>query len=89
MAEIPREVFRQMLTLLSKTSFYDLPLTERGAWLPSDVRHAVANGWVVVDGANAGMFGQPVQITEAGRLALASMPYPPFVPAVRLRRPTT
>jgi hypothetical protein len=78
MAQIPREVFRQMLTMLSTTSFHDLPLTERGAWLPSDVREAIGNGWVVPDGPDAGMFGQPVQITEEGRLALARMPYPPF-----------
>jgi hypothetical protein len=77
MAEPPREVFREMLTALSKTQFHDLPLTERGGWLPADVREALANGWVVGDGTAAGMFGQPVQITEAGRQALASMPYPP------------
>jgi hypothetical protein len=78
MADIPREELRQMLTVLSTTSFHDLPLTERGSWLPRDVKEAIANGWVVTDGADAGMFGQPVQITEAGRLALTRMPYPPF-----------
>lgn len=77
MAEVPREVLRQMLTALSTTPFRDLPLSERGAWLPSDVREAIVNGWVVADGADEGMFGQPVHITEAGRQALASMPYPP------------
>jgi hypothetical protein len=78
MADIPREVFRQMLTTLSTTSFHDLPLSERGSWLPSDVREAISHGWVVPDGPDAGMFGQPVQITEEGRLALTRMPYPPF-----------
>ena len=51
MVEIPREVFRQMLTALSTTPYHDLPLAERGSWLPTDVREAIANGWVVVDGA--------------------------------------
>jgi hypothetical protein len=60
MADIPREVFRQMLTMLSTTSFHELPLSERGAWLPSDVREAISHGWVVTDGPDAGMFGQPV-----------------------------
>jgi hypothetical protein len=78
MAEVPREVFRSMLTALSKTPYHDLPLTDRGSWLPGDVREAIAQGWVVVDGPDAGMFGKPVQITEEGRLALARMPYPPF-----------
>jgi len=78
MAEVPREVFRAMLTALSKTSYQDLPLTERGSWLPADVREAIVNGWVVIDGPSEGMFGQPVKITEAGRSALAMMPYPPF-----------
>ncbi len=77
MADVPREVFREMLTSLSTTKYQDLPLTTRGAWLPADVREAVAKGWVVADGADEGMFGQPVQITEAGRQALATMPYPP------------
>ncbi len=78
MAEIPREVFRQMLTLLSTTPYHDLPLAERGGWLPVDVREAIAKGWVVADGANEGMFGQPVKITASGRGALALLPYPPF-----------
>lgn len=78
MAEIPREVFRQMLTMLSTSSFHDLPLGERGAWLPRDVREAIGKGWVVTDGPDEGMFGQPVQITEEGRQALARMPYPPY-----------
>jgi hypothetical protein len=77
MAEVPREVLRAMLTALSTKSYDELPLTERGSWLPADVREAIANGWVVTDGANEGMFGQPVKITEAGRQALATMPYPP------------
>jgi hypothetical protein len=67
-----------MLTALSTKSYSELPLTERGSWLPADVREAIANGWVVTDGPNEGMFGQPVKITEAGRHALAMMPYPPF-----------
>jgi len=78
MAEVPREVFRTILTALSTTAYRDLPLTERGSWLPGDIREAIANGWVVVDGPSEGMFGQPVKITEAGRHALATMPYPPF-----------
>jgi hypothetical protein len=78
MAEPPREVFRQMLTALSRTAYHDLPLSERGTWLPADVREAIANGWLVTDGTGAAMFGQPVQITEAGRHALAAMPYPPY-----------
>jgi hypothetical protein len=77
MADAPREVFREMLTVLSTTQYQDLPLTTRGAWLPSDVREAVAKGWVIADGADEGMFGQPVHITEVGRQALATMPYPP------------
>jgi len=67
-----------MLTALSTKSYNELPLTERGSWLPADVREAIANGWVVTDGPNEGMFGQPVIITEAGRQALATMPYPPY-----------
>jgi hypothetical protein len=78
MAEVPREVFRQMFTSLSTTAYKDLPLTERGSWLPVDVREAIANGWVVVDGADEGIFGQPVKLTDSGRQALATMPYPPF-----------
>ncbi len=78
MADVPREVFRQMLTCLSTTPFRDLSINERGSWLPSDVREAIANGWVVPEGPNEGIFGQPVQITEKGRSALTSMPYPPF-----------
>jgi hypothetical protein len=78
MTDVPREIFRQMFTALSTTPYRDLPLTERGSWLPNDVREAIANGWVVVDGPNEGMFGQPVKITESGRQALATMPYPPF-----------
>jgi hypothetical protein len=78
MAEVPREVLRAMLTALSTKSYNHLPLTERGSWLPGDVREAIANGWVVTDGPNEGMFGQPVKITEAGRQALAMMPYPPY-----------
>jgi len=74
---VPREVFREMLTLLSTTQFRDLPLTERGGWLPGDVREAIAKGWVIADGASEGMFGQPVHITDAGRQALGTMPYPP------------
>jgi len=77
MADVPREVFREMLTALSKSQFRDLPLSERGAWLPSDVREAISNGWVEADGTDEGMFGQPIQITDAGRHALAIMPYPP------------
>ena len=75
--DVPREVFREMLTLLSTKQFHDLPLTERGGWLPGDVREAIAKGWVIADGADEGMFGQPVQITDAGRQALLTMPYPP------------
>ena len=78
MAEIPREVFREMLTRLSTTAFRDLPMTERSGWLPRDVREAIAKGWVVSDGPDAGMFGQPVQITDKGRQALSRMPYPPY-----------
>jgi hypothetical protein len=78
MAEVPREVFRQILTMLSTTTYHDLPLAERGSWLPVDIREAIANGWVVTDGPDGGMFGQPVQITELGRAALATMPYPPY-----------
>jgi hypothetical protein len=78
MVEAPREVFRQMLTALSTTPYRDLSLTERGSWLPADVREAIANGWVVADGPNEGMFGQPVHITEKGRSALVALPYPPF-----------
>jgi hypothetical protein len=78
MAEVPREVFREMFTALSKAPYKELPLTERGSWLPADIREAVTNGWLVVDGPNEGMFGQPVKITESGRQALAAMPYPPF-----------
>lgn len=77
-APVPREVFRVMLTALSSTPYRDLPLTERGSWLPADVREAIANGWLVADGPSEGMFGQPVSITESGRHALATMPYPPF-----------
>jgi len=77
-AQVPREAFRAILGALSKTPFHDLPLTERGSWLPADVREAVANGWLDVDGPSEGMFGQPVKITETGRHALKSMPYPPF-----------
>lgn len=77
MTEPPREVFRQMLTALSRVAFHDLPISER-TWLPSDVREAISNGWLVADGEGAAMFGQPVQITEAGRAALATMPYPPY-----------
>jgi hypothetical protein len=75
--DVPREVFREMLTALSTQQYRDLPLTERGGWLPGDVREAIAKGWVVAEGADEGMFGQPVQITQAGRQALATMPYPP------------
>ena len=77
MAELPREVFRQMLTALSANAFRDIPLTERAGWLPRDVHEAIAKGWVVVDGPDGGMFGQPVQITEIGRRTLEKMPYPP------------
>jgi hypothetical protein len=77
MAAVPREVFRQILTMLSTTPYHSLPLAERGSWLPVDVREAVAHGWVVIDGPDEGMFGQPVKITDLGRAALATMPYPP------------
>jgi hypothetical protein len=78
MADVPREVFRQILTMLSTTPYRDLPLAERGSWLPVDIREAVAKGWMVTDGPDEGMFGQPVQITELGRAALVTMPYPPY-----------
>jgi hypothetical protein len=77
MADVPREVFREILTVLSTSRFQDLPLTTRGAWLPVDVQEALAKGWVVADGADEGMFGRPIQITDAGRQALSTMPYPP------------
>jgi hypothetical protein len=78
MEVVPREVFRQMLTALSASKFQDLPITERGGWLPVDVQEAITNGWVVADPSIVGRFGQPVQITDAGRHALAIMPYPPY-----------
>ncbi len=76
--KVPREVFRAMLTTLSKTPYRELPLTERGGWLPADIREAIDNGWLVADGPSEGMFGHPVTITESGRQALANMPYPPY-----------
>jgi hypothetical protein len=77
MADLPREIFRGMLTALAKQSFEDLSLNERAGWLPGDVREAIAKGWVIADGPDSGMFGRSVQITEVGRRALADMPYPP------------
>jgi len=80
MADVPREVYRQILTMLSTTSYHDLPLAERGSWLPRDVREAIEKGWLVADGPDDRLFGQPVQITALGRAALAAMPYPPYRP---------
>lgn len=77
MADLPREIFRGMLTALAKQPFTDLSLHERAGWLPKDVQEAINKGWLVADGPDQGMFGRSVQITEAGRRILAAMPYPP------------
>ena len=70
----PNEVFRGMLTALATTSFWDVPLAERGSWLPTEIGEATTQGWV--RSVAAGTRGE-VEITDAGRQALARMPYPP------------
>jgi hypothetical protein len=70
----PTEVFRGMLTGLSNASYWDVPLSERGCWLPTEIREALAQGWI--RHVAAGTRGE-VEITDDGRDALARMPYPP------------